>query len=269
MANTSLCIALAQMAADADIEAVIGRAHGEGADIVVFPEMISNGYASFDPADEKARAAWLDTAEPLDGYWVDQFRSAARRHGIAVVATLLESGVPKPFNTALLIDASGKIILHQRKRHICFFGTPAEEACAPGDRSAVVRMTTAAGEVAVGIMICMDREYSDVADDLVRQGAEIVLVPNSCCLHDDPETGDVRLCGIRAKAFETVMAIAVANYPAPKDDGHSVLVDPLGRIVAIGDANPGLVLGTIDLQALRRLQKSEWFRRASRLPPTG
>jgi len=262
MTDALLRIALVQMMADADIEAVVGRAAGEGADIVVFPEMYSNGYTTFDPASQADRAAWVDAAVPLDGDFIDQFRSAARRHGVAVVATLLERAMPKPFNAALLIDAAGDIVLHQRKRHICFFGAP-EEACAAGDRSAVVRLSTKVGEISFGIMICMDREYSDVADDLARQGAEVVLVPNSCPLHDDPEIGDVRLCGIRAKAFETVTAIAVANYPAPKDDGHSVIVDPLGRIVAMGGAMPDLIVGDIDLKALRRLQKSEWFRRAS------
>ncbi|WP_370674231.1 carbon-nitrogen hydrolase family protein [Pleomorphomonas sp. PLEO] len=262
MTDGLLRIALAQVSAGGDIEAIIGRAAGEGADIVVFPEMYSNGYTPFDPASQADRAAWIDAAKPLDSGFVDRFRSAAHRHGVAVVATLLERATPKPFNAALLIDAVGDIVLHQRKRHICFFGAP-EEACAAGDRSAVVRLSTKAGKVSVGIMICMDREYSDVADDLVRQGAEVVLVPNSCLLHDEPEIGDVRLCGIRATAFETVMAIAVANYPIPKDDGHSVIVGPLGRIVAMGGAAPDLIVGDIDLEALRRLQKSEWFRRAA------
>lgn len=262
MAQARLRIALAQVMAGAEIDPVLGRAAGEGADVVVFPEMFSNGYARFDPADHVARSAWVDAAEPIDGTFIGKFRSAARRHGVAVVATLLERATPKPYNSALLIDASGEIVLHQRKRHICFFDAP-EEACAAGDRSSVIRLSTKAGEVAVGIMICMDREYSDVADDLVRQGAEIVLVPNSCWLRDDPEIGDVRLCGVRAMAFESVMAIAVANYPSPKDDGHSVIVDPLGRVSAMAGTAPDLVVGDIDLDDLRRLQKSEWFRRVT------
>lgn len=261
MTANRLRIALAQIMASADIDAVVGRAAGEGADVVVFPEMFSNGYAGFDPADPAARAAWIAAAEPLDGAFVRQFRDAARRHDIAVVATLLERAAPKPFNAALLIDAAGDIVLHQRKRHICFFDAP-EEACAAGERSAVAHLRTKPGEVAVGLMICMDREYPDVAADLVRQGAEVVLIPNSCPLHDDPDIGDVRLCGLRAMSFETVMAMAVANYPAPKDDGHSAIIDPLGRIVAMGGAAPGLAVGDIDLAMLRRLQTSEWFRRA-------
>lgn len=263
MTQALLRIALAQVSAGSDVDAIIEKAAGKGADIVVFPEMFSNGYSRFDPSDQAARAAWIEAAEPIEGAFVERFRKAARRCCLAVVATLLEYAAERPYNAALLVDASGEVVLHQRKRHICFFNAP-EEACAAGDKSAVVRLQTKAGEVSVGLMVCMDREYADVADDLVEQGAELVLVPNSCRLHDDPEIGDVRLCGVRAKAFETVMAIAVANYPAPKDDGYSVVVDPLGKIIAMGGTGQELVIGDVDLDALRRLQKSEWFRRARR-----
>jgi len=260
MDSARLRIALAQVPVGRDIDDLCRQAAAGGADIIVLPEMYTNGYRSFDEANPNDRAAWLASAEPIDGPIVTACRAAARHHGVTVVATLLERADPKPYNSALLIDDTGEILLHQRKRHICFFGPP-ESECAAGTSSAVVRLRTKAGDCAIGIMICMDREYSDVADDLVRQGAEVILVPNSCPLHDDPDLGDVRIGGIRAMAFETVTAFAVANYPAPKDDGHSLIVDPLGRVLAIGGRDPDLVIGDIDLVHLRRLQKSEWFRR--------
>lgn len=260
MENAKLRIALAQMPAGRDVDDICRAAAAGGADIVVLPEMYAIGYRGFDEADPADRAAWLASAQPLDGPHVTACRAAAHRHGVAVVATLLERAEPKPFNTALLIDAKGEIILTQRKRHICFFCAP-ESECAAGTTSAVATLETAVGPIIVGLMICMDREYSDVADDLVRQGAELILVPNSCPLHDDPDVGDVRIGGIRAKAFETVTAIALANYPEPKDDGHSLIVDPLGHVLAIGSREEQLVIGDIDLADVRRLQTSEWFRR--------
>ncbi len=260
MESAKLRIALAQMPAGRDVDDICRLAAAGGADIVVLPEMYAIGYRGFDEADPADRVAWLTSAQPLDGPHVTACRATARRHGVAVVSTLLEQAEPKPFNSAVLIDARGDIVLTQRKRHICFFCAP-ESECAAGTTSGVATLKTAVGPVIVGLMICMDREYSDVADDLVRQGAELLLVSNSCPLQDDPDIGDVRLAGIRAMAFERVVAMAVANYPAPKDDGHSLLVDPLGRVVAIGGRDPGLVIGDVDLDELRRLQTSEWFRR--------
>ncbi|MCG5473487.1 carbon-nitrogen hydrolase family protein [Sinorhizobium fredii] len=260
MADRSLRIAMAQVMNDADVDAIAASAAEKGADIIVFPEMFSNGYSRFDPEDKASRQGWIDAAVPIDGAYVERFREAARRNRLAIVATFLERGIPKPFNAAILIDSNGDVVLHQRKRHICFFDVP-EEACAAGERSSVARVRTDAGEVAVGILICMDREFSDVASDLVRDGAEIILVPNSCPLVDDPAVGDVRVAGVRALAFQSVLGLAVANYPAPKDDGRSFAVDPLGRIIAMGASQPELVIADFHLDRIRALQKQDWFRR--------
>lgn len=252
-------VALAQVLPGVDIEALFAQAAAESADVIVFPEMFSNGYGRYDTTPS-GRATWIDAAEPIDGAFVERFRRAAQRNDIAAVVTLLERGTDKPFNSALLIDREGRTVLHQRKRHICFFDNP-EDACAAGERSDVVRLATAQGAVTVGLMICMDREFPDVATDLMRAGAEVILVPNSCALVDDPEIGDVRLAGIRATAYQTVICMAVANYPEPKDDGHSVAVDELGHVVAIGTPDAGLVFAAFDLTRVRETQKQEWFRR--------
>lgn len=252
-------VALAQVLPGSDIEGLFERAAAKSADILVFPEMFSNGYGRYETSPA-GRTAWLNAAEPSDGAFVERFRQAALRHQIAGVVTLLERGPGKPFNTALLIDRQGKTVLRQRKRHICFFDNP-EDACAAGDRSEAVELVTTHGSVTVGLMICMDREFPDVATDLMRGGAEIILVPNSCRLVDDAEIGDVRLAGIRATAYQTVTCMAVANYPDPKDDGHSVAVDELGQIVAMGATEAGLVFAAFDLTRVRASQKQEWFRR--------
>jgi predicted amidohydrolase len=258
MGETMLRVAMAQFDVGADIDAVLCAAREKGAAVVVFPEMYSNGYSRFSAED---RAAWVAAAVSPEGDYIEQFRAAARSHDIAVVATFLERGEPKPFNTAVLIDRRGDIALRQRKRHICFFDVP-EEACAGGASSEVVRLETEQGPVAVGIMICMDREFPDVVTDLVRGGAEIILVPNSCRLVEDDEVGDVRLAGIRAMAFQSVAGVAVANYPAPKDDGHSLAVGPSGEVIALGGRDPGLVMADFDIKAIRAAQAREWFRRA-------
>lgn len=253
-------VALAQVLSNADIDAVIDAAAEAKADVVVFPEMFSNGYSKFDPQSDTARSAWIDSAVELHGLFIDKFRKAARRTEVAVVATFLERGDDKPFNSAVLIDRSGEILIHQRKRHICFFDVP-EEACAPGDHSAVVHLDTGADKVTVGIMICMDREFPEVASDLVRAGVEIILVPNSSPLIDDPEVGDIRVAGVRATAFQSVAGIAVANYPEPKDDGRSFAVDASGRMIAMGGKGQEIVIASFDLDQLREIQKKEWFRR--------
>ncbi len=255
-----LIIGLAQVPAGTDPDRVCADAAERGCDIVLFPEMFSNGYPTFDPTAPGAREAWIATATRLNGDYLVGFRNAARTHDMHVVATLLEQAEPKPFNTAVLIDRAGEVSLVQRKRHICFFGAP-EEACGAGTSSEVIAIETRNGVVIVGLMICMDREYPDVTLDLARMGAEVILVPNACNLIDDPDAGDVRVGGTRARAFEHVMGIAVANYPAPKHDGHSFAVNAVGHVVAMAGTGTELVVATLDVDEIRATQKREWFRR--------
>ena len=256
---TTVKVALLQHLEKADPADLIGQAATMGADIAVFPEMLSNGYAAFDAGDPEAEAAWRTGAQALNGPFVDRFRDAARQHRIHVVATLLEAADPDPFNAALLIDPAGDIVLHHRKVHICDFDTP-ESACGRGDRFDVTTVETAAGPVTVGLMICMDREYVDSAATLSAKGAEIILVPNCCDMATDPVVGDVRIAHLRGRAFESVTGIALANYPTPRCDGHSLAVDPLGRVIAIAGPDPTTLLADFDLAALRRTREKERFR---------
>ncbi|MDQ0454345.1 carbon-nitrogen hydrolase family protein [Rhizobium paknamense] len=260
MSTSFLRIALAQVMHTCDPDRVCAAAAAKAAEIVVFPEMFSNGYSRFAPESKASRQAWTEEAVSMDGAYLDRFRKAARDHGLAVVATFLEQGCPKPFNSAVLINQGGDIILHQRKRHICFFDIP-EEACAPGDSSHVVKLATSAGDIAIGIMICMDREFPDAGSDLVKGGADIILVPNSSPLIEDPSVGDVRVAGVRALAFQSATAIAVANYPQPKDDGHSFAVNALGKVIGMASTKDEIFTVDIDIDELRRIQTQEWFRR--------
>jgi predicted amidohydrolase len=259
MGNLQLKIALAQYPSGSDIGEIVGEAQAAGAEIVVFPEMYSNGYAPFDPNDPTASTRWFAQAESLDGEFVGSFRQAARAHRVHVVATFLEKAEPKPFNAALLIDAHGRPLLHHRKVYICDFDSP-ELACGRGLGFAACEIEAGAGSVRVGLMICMDREYPEAARSLSRQGAEIVLVPNCCNLASDGTVGDVRIAQARGRAFETVIGIAIANYPAPRCDGHSFAVDPSGRIIVEADSSPGLVFATFDLTSIRKVRRDERFR---------
>ena len=256
---TYLKVALAQYPSDCDPAQIIEEAKRCSAEIVVFPEMFSNGHANFDPNDRKSQERWLQQAQDIDGAYIARFRQAARVSKLYVVATLLEAAVPKPFNTALLIDPTGKTILHHRKVYICDFDAP-ELACGWGDEFRSADIQTSAGPVRVGMMICMDREFPEGARSLSRAGTELALVPNCCTLATDKTQSDVRIAQARGRAFEMVMGIAVTNYPAPHADGHSFAVDPNGTVIAMAGDSTGLTMATFDLELIRKMRKEDRFR---------
>ena len=75
-------------------------------------------------------------------------------------------------------------------------------------------LETKGGPVRVGAMICMDREFSESARILMPKGAELILTPNACPLEAH------RLGQFRARAFENMVGLAMANYAAPQYNGR-------------------------------------------------
>lgn len=257
--ETHLKVALAQYLNDCEPVTIVREAKRAAAQVVLFPEMYSNGYARFDPTDSAAFQRWRKGAHSPDGNFIERFREAARTHQIYVVATFLEAGDPKPFNSALLIDPQGHTVLHHRKVHICDFDSP-ESACDRGEEFRVAEIETVAGLVKLGFMISMDREFPEAARSLSGAGAEIALVPNCCDLVTDHVVGDVRIAQMRARAFETVIGIAVANYPKPRCDGHSFATDPTGAVIAMADDSPRLTIAAFDLPLIRKMRIEDQFR---------
>jgi predicted amidohydrolase len=262
---STLRVALLQLHAAAavhDGERACRTAAELGADVALFPEMWQIGYEPC-PIDAAGRAAWCERAVPEDGAFVGHFRALAAELRMAIAITYLQRWAPAPRNAATLIDRDGRIALTYAKVHTCGFNT--EAVLTPGTEFGVADL----GGVCVGLMICFDREHPEAARALMIAGAEVILVPNACVLDDE------RVGQLRARAFENMVGIAVANYPTPcerpADDpgpcnGHSVAFsgvcyDPDGRphpskLVEAGE-HEGIFIATFDLDAARAYRAKE------------
>lgn len=283
-----LTVALLQMVAsgtdqDANLrkgDAFCRRARVMGADIALFPEMWNIGYTPYPgcavnyhqvgaetPEQARARAAWQAQAIGPDDAFVVHFRELARELDMAIALTYLERWPGAPRNTVSLIDRHGEIVLTYAKVHTCDFGL--EAALTPGDDFPVCTLDTAAGPVRVGAMICFDREFPESARLLMLNGAEIILTPNACPLEPN------RIGQFRARAFENMVGVAMANYAAPQQNGHSVAFDPIAfedeersrdtLIVEAGEAE-GIYLAPFDLDRLRAWRQREVWGNAFRRP---
>jgi predicted amidohydrolase len=237
-----------------------------GADLILFPEMWSSGYGLPDEflldADPRTLEAelkgWKALAIGEDDPFIEAFRSAAEKFSFAVGMTYLEKRAPSPRNSFMLIDGTGRTALRYSKVHTCDFGV--EKFCAPGDGFPVCDLRTDSGAVRLGAMICFDREFPEPARILALAGAEILLVPNACELEIH------RIEQLRTRAFENMVGIAVANYPAPKENGHSLAVRPqafgasgesLAMMILEAPESPGLYYADFDMDAIRAYRKKE------------
>jgi predicted amidohydrolase len=278
-----LKIALLQLSPQADAHAAMARgleaceqAAKAGADIALFPEMWSNGYATFDYRNVAAGGTWMAGAVRSDSPFVNAFQNAARRLKLAIAISYLESHQPRPRNTVRLFDRDGQLVLAYSKIHICTFGT--EAYCSPGDRFAVATLATAVGPVQAGAMICFDREFPESARALALLGAELVLVPNACVFDDH------RMIQMKTRAFENKIALAMTNYPQThvEGNGRSLAISPVawerddtdGRskyretLLLETGPEPGIYYCEFDLDAIRHYRRNAIWGTTHRQPQT-
>ena len=268
------------------------QAKALGADLALFPEMWNIGYAGFVPAEavhgdlwraprfwgpgaapllpdsEQARARWQAQAIGVESPFVRHFADLARELEMAIAITYLQRWPGAPRNAVTVFDRHGDQLFTYAKVHTCDFDYR-EAACTPGDEFLAAELDTAQGPVRVGAMICFDREFPEAARLLMLKGAEIILVPNACEMEDN------RLGQLRARAYENMVGVALANYAAPADNGHSVAYDPIafdrdGRsrdtcLAEAGEAE-GVLVASFDLEQLRDYREREVWGDAFRRP---
>lgn len=227
------------------------------ADIALFPEMWSCGYDIY----SRTAYEWMKDAIPADSAFVESFRHLARELNMAIGITLLEKYKDGVRNTLLLFDRHGEKKLTYAKVHTCDFSV--ERNLTPGEAFYVTDLDTACGIVKAGAMICYDREFPESARILMLKGAELILVPNACPMEIN------RLCQLRARAYENMLAVATCNYPesVPDCNGRSTVFDGVAylpdeedsRDMCILDAGveEGIYIAELDLEQLREYRKNE------------
>jgi predicted amidohydrolase len=274
MGDHALKVALLQLpgtSADPDAnlhdgEAACREAASRGADIALFPELWQTGYARL-PYDEDNEPDWLALATTRTEPFVEHFRALARELEMAIVITYAERWDGYPRNTATLFDRHGQHVLTYAKVHTCDFGM--EKFLTPGDGFRVATLDARVGSVEVGLMICYDREFPESARTLMLCGAELILVPNACHISQD------HIAQLRARAFENMVGIAMANYSLPGNNGWSAAFDgmpftadgkPREQRLLEADGESGIHVVEFELDALRHWRETETWGDAYRKP---
>jgi len=217
----------------------IREARSRDAELVAFPEFLMAFSPAGQSADELCRLA-----EPADGPFVAALAEAARRYGIDVVATIYEN-CPAPnrvYDTALWVDRTGRIASLYRKLHLYdAFGFKESEKFYPGDEVAPL---VAVGDARFGMMICYDLRFPEMARVLTLLGANVIVAPSGWV------QGDLKLdhwqTMLKARALENGCYVIAPGQTGNIYIGHSLAVDPLGRILADLGEEEGLAVVQLD-----------------------
>jgi predicted amidohydrolase len=235
------------------------RAAEQGADLALMPEMWSIGYTGYKRDDPGAREAFYSRALQTDSPPIRRFSTLAKELNMAIGLTYLQAFAPAPRNVITLFDRHGREIFTYAKIHTCDFRAM-EAALTPGDMFCVGTLETKAGTLQVGAMVCFDREFPESARILMLKGAEIVLTPNASMLKE------LHLDQFKIRAWENTVGVAMANYPSPLHNGHSVAYDAAGHCLVEGGETEGLFMATFDINQLRELRSKSIWGNAYRRP---
>lgn len=106
----------------AKVEAHIATAKDAGAQIVVLPELVDAGFGSI----VRAKSGGAAAAFPIPGSTSDQLGAMAKKHGVWLCTAILEAVPGGGYDSIVLIDSSGQIVLRQRKAFVypLFGGVP-------------------------------------------------------------------------------------------------------------------------------------------------
>ena len=184
-----------------------------------------------------------DLARPIPGPDTERLGEAARRNKIWVVAGLTQRDGGRIYNTAVLIDRQGRLAGTYRKVHL-----PREEwkkGIAPGGEYPVFQ--TDFGCVAV--MICYDWFFPEAAEAFALRGAQVLFAPtwgNTLPDEDGCVNGETTF---RVRARDNGLYLVPSVY-----DGQSMVIDPLGRILAANAGKSGVFWAEVDLAKRERLR---------------
>ena len=263
-------IAAIQMASGPQIKAnlmeatrLIREAASKGAGMVVLPEsfalMAMNESENIDMAEEQG-----------SGQIQDVIRQCAIDNKVWIVAgsiPLKTDNAERASAASLMFNDKGKIVARYNKIHLfdveidCEAGEKKitdvykeSDTFKPGDE--VVVVDTPFGRI--GMSICYDLRFPTFYREMVKQGAEIFLIPSAFT----KTTGKIHWEAlVKARAIENqcyVIAPAQGGYHVNGRHtyGHSMMVDYLGQVHGLRLKGTGIITMNIDLKAQKKVRKS-------------
>lgn len=217
----------------AKISAFVKKAKASGAELVCLPEMCITGFN------------WEKNIELLESTvgHLNVVGDMARSSNIAICASFLEeSASGEAANCFCYIDSCGNIISRYRKIHLFTLFDEVTHLVAGKDCKS---FDTVHGRFGAGI--CYDLRFPELFRSLTHQGAQLIFLPSAFA---NPRLEHWRIL-LRARAIENQCFILASNQCGIEDYGgnigeveyfgHSMVVDPWGKILAESDEKEDLV----------------------------
>ena len=245
----------------ATAERLVREAAGRGARLILLPELFEDRYFC-----EDQRAEHLQRALPLAGHpTVEHFAAIARELNVVLPVSFYERDENALYNSCAIVDTDGSVLGVYRKSHIPDGpGYSEKYYFRPGDTGFRV-WDTAVGRI--GVAICWDQWFPEVARALALAGAEIILYPTA--IGSEPLEPQWDSSGhwqrvMQGHAGANLVPVIAANRCGTEVGsrftldfyGSSFIASPTGEMVAVADRSSECVLdATFDLDEVANLRR--------------
>jgi predicted amidohydrolase len=215
-----------------------------GSELVVFPEAFARDFG--EPGSDLSEAA-----EPLDGPFATEVAKLAAERGTTVLAGMFEQAddPARPVNTLVM---RGGASADYRKIHLYdSFGYRESDRVTAGPLSPV---TVDLAGFRLGLMTCYDLRFPELARSLVGAGADVLVIPSAWVA--GPRKVDHWRTLVRARAIENTAYVVAVGQPGPRYSGHSMVVGPLGDIVAEAGEEPTSLTVTLEPEVVAEARRT-------------
>ncbi len=231
--------------------------------LVVFPEAFLHG---FGPMKTRSFETNSKFALRIPGEETKALGEKCKQYGCYLAGAAFEKIAEFPnhfFNTGFIISPEGEVILKYRKvnssnNNIEISSSPVDVLDQYGPQELFPVVKTPIGNL--GMFICYDGWFPEVARCLMLNGAEVMLRPMGAAGVPTTSEREWWVQHNRSRAHENLAYVLGANWADSPDSeygssssGNSMIVDFRGNVVAQHtDASEWFVMGAIDVEGLRR-----------------
>jgi len=216
------------------VRVALAELAAKGVKLAVLPEMWATGFAYKNLNQLAARTAEI----------VAEIAALSAQYSMVIVGSLPEPHEDKVYNTAYILD---KGVLKGQYRKIHLFSLMQEDRSFDAGDSWLL-VDTSVGRI--GVFICYDLRFPELARRLAVEGAEILVVPGEW---PKPRQEHWRTL-LRARAIENQLFIVAANCCGIVGRldffGMSMIIDPKGELLAEAGDEPQNITAVIDFAGM-------------------
>ncbi len=248
-------IAIAQLVSHHDKKQTLGKACSAiekaaegGADLVLLPEV----YMAYVPPE--AGISYADIAESLDGPFVRGLGAKAKEMGIYAVCGMYqktENDPKRAYNTTVMLNRKGELVFHYQKTHLYDAFSYQESLNIIQSNNPLVPVETEFGKI--GILVCYELRFPEVARKLTLAGANVLLVPTAWVSGPLKEEHYQSL--VKARALENTIPVCACDQTGNVFIGRSLVCDALGVMVASAGYDETLLFADISVDHTKETRK--------------